>query len=141
MKPDWTKVLLSIGPLSSLLAPSIAWACTCAFPTYADKLEVATAVFRGYVTAASLEADEVHFVVQVDEALMGNAEGDARLRTKQDGAGCGMGPIAVGAEYLFVIRSGNSVSSCSGSQRLLPSDRQAVLNEIRAAIAEHMDRQ
>ena len=67
--------------------------------------------------------------------LMGDAGRDMRLYTKDDHAACGMGSVAVGSEYLVVVRSGRFVSSCSGTQRLLYQSRAAVLTEYRTAIS------
>ena len=43
-------LMVILGLLVPLFLPSVAQACTCAFPTITDKLEVASSVFRGYVT-------------------------------------------------------------------------------------------
>lgn len=127
-----------LGLSVSVSAPFSAdtFACTCASSGYAEKIEAATKIFRGYVTSASIQVDEVHFVVRVNRVLKGAASSEEILRTRNDTAGCGMGPIAVGAEYVFFLRDGDSVSFCSGSERLVPRDRKKVLDELESALNE-----
>ncbi|QDO88189.1 hypothetical protein FNH13_07405 [Ornithinimicrobium ciconiae] len=121
---------LLLAPALVLLAPAAAMACSCAVADtetlvgYVDTIAVGElATIEAPPTRADGAvdtADQVTYTVTLQTVLKGEPDNPLVFRSASHGASCGLEDMAVGRDYVFFVRDGES-GLCDGTSRATPT--------------------
>lgn len=100
-----TRLLLALAVAFGLLvlAPSPAFACSCAMAPFEEQVERAGTVASGTVDWTATDSQVQTYKVDFDAVYKGSAAGSEKLTTSANEASCGLTDLDPGTRYLFFI--------------------------------------
>lgn len=109
-------LLAMSGLVLATAAP--AFACRCAAADIDQQTERADAVFVATVDGVTEVGRKFEYAVTATHSYKGTVDRETTVRSNQDTSACGLGELAVGTDYLFLVTGDSppyAATTCGGS--------------------------